>query len=195
MEKIGKKLALSILFLLLSVIIMNCWADEFRVTIAGFDVSIEGEKEGEMTRVLESFPLKEKDLFVLTKEINKNFEVKKEFEFSFNAKDNILTVIEPVLEWGKIHLELKLIPQGINDILVEFDVRESSKKFEEELKKYGIPFRYEKKVTGGRWMYKLGKVDKLYASGVQLSGTKNTGEKEEKVKTSCYVRTILIERK
>ncbi|MGB9677274.1 MAG: hypothetical protein ACPLZ9_01525 [Candidatus Ratteibacteria bacterium] len=112
------------------------FADVFKVTLTGYNISIKGEKEKEMQKVLSSFPLKEKDVFEIIKKIDKDFIIKKEFEVSFDIKDNVLTIVEPVLEWGKLHLEIKITPMLINDVIVEFNVEEYPKEWEEKMKKF-----------------------------------------------------------
>lgn len=112
------------------------FADDFKVTIAGYSISIEGDKSEKVWKILESFPLKEeKDIFEIVKNIDKNFVVEKQFTFSFNVKDNVLTIVEPTLEWGKLHLEIKVVPYLINDVIVEFNVEETPKWWEEKMKK------------------------------------------------------------
>ncbi len=111
------------------------FADEFKVTITGYSISIEGEKSEKLWEILKSFPLREeKDIFEIAKNIDKNFIIEKEFEIFFNAKDNILTIVEPNLEWGKLHLEIQIIPKLINDVIVEFNVEETPKWWEEKMK-------------------------------------------------------------
>ncbi|HOL21265.1 MAG TPA: hypothetical protein PLQ41_00220 [bacterium] len=117
-------------------------ADVFKVTLTGYSISIKGEKDEEMQKVLSSFPLKEKDVFEIIKKIDKDFIMRKEFEISFDVKDNVLTIVEPVLEWGKLHLEIKIIPMLINDMIVEFNVEEYPKAWEEKMKKFN-----EKKIS------------------------------------------------
>ncbi len=114
-------------------------AEEFKVKITGYKVSIEGNKKEEVHKILNSFPLsKENSVEDVVKSIDRNFKIEKEFDFSFNIKDNVLTVVEPISEWGKIHLEIKLIPHLINDVIAEFNVEEYPKEWEEKIKKiYG----------------------------------------------------------
>jgi hypothetical protein len=106
--------------------------EEYRVTITGYNISVEGEKQDQVIKLLESFPLKGKTIFEAAKEIDESLTVKKEFEFYFSTKDNILCVVEPVLEWGKIHLEIKVIPNLINDVICEFNIEETPKWWEEK---------------------------------------------------------------
>lgn len=212
--------------------------EEYKVTITGYDISIEGERQDQVTRLLESFPLKGKTIFEIAKEIDENLTVKREFEFYFSTKDNILSVVEPVLEWGKIHLEMQLLPELINDVIVEFKAEECPKAWEnkmkeltlgqqmtrdemeknklqniEELKKIAkernmsqwefslhlesIEKHYanlnkdlSKAKEEGRQVFKLGKINKLYGTGIQVEIPRG-----QKARTSCHLRTILIERK
>ena len=115
------------------------FSEEFKVKITGYKISIDGEKKEEVHKILNSFPLsKGNTIEDVVKSIDRNFKIEKEFEFSFNTKDNVLTVVEPASEWGRIHLEIKLIPQLINDVIAEFNVVEYPKEWEERMKKiYG----------------------------------------------------------
>ncbi|HPP66472.1 MAG TPA: hypothetical protein PKX05_00995 [bacterium] len=122
------------LFFFLFLFSYFSFADEFKVTISGYNISIDNEKGQELWEFLKLFPLKGENISDAAKEVDKNFVVEKEFEFSFNCKDNVLTIVEPVLEWGKIHLEINIIPQLINDVIVEFNIEEYPKEWEEKIK-------------------------------------------------------------
>ena len=126
----------SIVFL---TICFSSYPEEFKVKITGYKISIEGEKGEEVHKILNSFPLsKGNTIEDVVKSINRNFKIEKEFDFSFNMKDNVLTIVEPISKWGRIHLEITLIPQLINDVIAEFNVEEYPKEWEERMKKiYG----------------------------------------------------------
>lgn len=179
-----------ILFTFLNFFFLS-FADEFKITITGYEISLEGDKTEQFFKIIKSFPLKEeKDIYEIVKNIDENFVVKKEFTFSFNLKENSLMNFQPETEWGRIDLEIKIVPNSLNNVIVEYDIKETPKWWEDKTKKMARETAPKTKFeTKNIISFELGKINLL--SGVNIQ-KEFIGE--GKVKTFTNLRTILIEK-